>query len=248
MHTPRDWARLQDAADHAIVQRSVRASGITSIVWGVIVIGVAMLLTQDFVQLVLGFALLGTGVWMAARPSPAGLIASAVTFFVIGAINLLGTLLTVTSPGSGTPAFAVLGVFQLMWGGRYLAKHRRFRRAFSTPVDASSLQASQDMLKALRAAKPAEASDVIEFTVGGFQPMRGRARLMDDGAIVLLGDGDDVRMVRREQLAFTPRGKALLGGAKVSGRLAERAFEATISNEHLERFERWNRSSTRAAA
>jgi len=247
MESPREWAQLQRAADHETIRRSVRATGIGSTVWGVInlAIGAGM---GDVIVTMLGLALLGTGIWKWAKPSPGGLLASGITLSLIGAWNILGTVLSAAA-GSGAGPFVVLGVLQVMWGVRYFQRWRRFSRAGDTPASEADVQQARVLLQALRESNPKQVGDVIEFTVGALNAQRGRVRLMDQGVVCLLGDGDDVRVVRRAQFDVQPNGGAVLGGArKVRVRLAERTLDAVMPVESINRYETWKGGAPAVAA
>ena len=240
MDSPREWAELQLAADHATVIRAVRNDGIASLIWGVLVAGAGPALTGSVLVTGVGLALIGSGIWQVVAPRPAGFLLSGTFIGLIGALNILGSLVALATGAAVLPTFLLLGGLQCVWAGRMFARHRRFAPGFGRRVDPAAAERAGAMLGALRAADPKSAPDVIEFTIGDLQPRRCRARLEVHGVLCVIGTGDDVRLLTRAQFHVERSGGVLLGSAaRVRFRIGERLGSGTMPRASWERLERW---------
>jgi hypothetical protein len=245
MPSPRDWVRLQQAAEAEIVRRAVRLAGIGCTAWGAIN-ALAGVVAGDAVLLALGAGMLATGVWMWARPGIGGLLASAVTIAAAGIYNLAGTLL---APSSGAGPFVMFGVMQLMWAAGQASRWRRFKRTSGPEVTEAEQLEARAMLEALRKARLKTETDVVAFDTTSFPPANARARLLEDGALVVIGAGADVHAVSRAQFALEPAGQpGLLGSRKARLRIGAREWPATLTKEQWARYEAWSAGPVARAA
>jgi hypothetical protein len=242
-----DRVVLQHAAEWAIVRKDVRVGGIASAIFGALALFAAVIPPFDPLLLALGGVLAVGGLWNSFNPHANGLRTLGVTFALVGAYNVASVFLEAAAGGRPGTGWAVLGVFQVIWGVQTFGRYRRFASAFeSRPADADVVRA-EAMIRSLRKAKPKDDPTVVDCLASGFQPKLVRARLLPDGAFVLVGNGDDVRLAARPRFDLREEQPGKGGRRrKVTLWLDGLEMKASVSAEHLERFQEWKRGATRA--
>ena len=240
MDTPRDMTALQGAADYVVVSKNVRASGIGATIFGVLALFAAILPPSSLPLAGLGAVLSVIGLWNLTNPHPVGILLSGVCLMLAGLWNIGSGFVFAAAGGTPSVGWQVVGVFQLMWGMQAFQRYRRFAHAFeSVPGEVQRKHANQ-IVNELRRAKPKQSADVIVFAAGGMMPRVVKARLMPEGAVCLIGNGDDVRFVGREAFDMQVTGSGPRASfQKVRVRIADLSFQASIAPGHLERFEEW---------
>jgi len=247
MPNPNEMGVLQHAADYTTVRKNVRGSGIAALIFGLLALFAGVLPPFDLLLAGLGLMLTVTGLWNITNPHPTGIVLGALAIIMVGLYNVAGTLLASAAGQGGGTHWAVLGVFQVIWGVQGFGNYKRFAQAFaSRPSDTDREQADR-MLKELRAAKTKESEDVIEFTGSqGMQALFVKVRLMPDRALCLVGNGDDVRLVPKAAFDVSDQGKAMIGsGRKVQVSMNGTLLKGEMSPESVRRFEVWKHGVAR---
>jgi len=241
-----EYGELQKAANYRSFGKTLRPSGIASIVFGLIavVMGIAMIEDNPVngVLVVIGLLLAVEGVWLVSAPSPGGLIADGIALIVLGIWNLVVTVMSASAAGGS--GFGVLGAFQIIWGfqrfGRYgrvtkiaMVKpspevHRRLEQITGEVVQAKAIG---DPRYVEFQGKTSKRSDTWQGLLGDARAVFVRAGGSD--YVFASREGVDLREVQTVHAGQT---------LKASFRLGDRAFSGTISPESFERYERWKKA------
>ena len=235
MFEPTNLAASRAAVDAAVVRRSVRTSGIGPTIFGVIALFGGMMPPMNLVLVSIGGALSASGLWNLTNPSPIGILLVSGCLMLVGVYNIFYTVTT----GSGTPAWGVIGVWQLIWAYQGVQRYRRFANAHGEDVAEPDRREAEQALVALRKANVRKSPDVVECMMRGFPPARVRARLMPDVALCIIGDNLDVRLASRAEFDVQPVGEVKRGNARVKVAVAGRVIDAMMSAESLARFRAW---------
>ena len=238
---PTDWklSALQKAADEVVVRQTLRTSGIFATIFGVLAILGGVAPPTDLLLLIVGAVLALTGLWNLTNPHAVGLALSAAALIAVGLYNIWSTV----APAAGQQLFvgwAVLGVWQVIWGVQGFGRFRRFRGALESTAGEEERAEAKRALDALRRAKPKLELDVLQFSTGGLQPHLVRARLMPDSVLCLIGANFDVLVLARDRFAIEPVGEVKPGRAvKVKMRMGETTVATTVTAEVLRRYQAW---------
>lgn len=246
MITPDRFTRLQEVADYRTVRKTLRGGAIGSIIFGALAVFAGLLAPIDPVLTAVGAVLVGTGLWNAFSPRPTGIIVDGVSLWVVGLYNI-GSVVMSASQGdtSGAGLWVKLGVFQLIWGGQSFVRFVRFRNAFKSPATGAELLELDEMATGVWKAKVKDTQDTIEFVTTGFGPVKWKARLDPDCALLVTGRGAEVRLVRREALDVEDTGKAMFSRTrKVKVQAGPHTWKGTMSPESLRRFQQWKTGVT----
>ena len=235
MFEPVNLAASRAAVDAAIVRRSVRTSGIGPTIFGVIALFGGMVPPPNLVLASIGGALSVSGLWNLTNPSPIGILLVTGCLMLVGIYNIVYTVTT----GSGTPAWGVIGVWQLIWAFQGVQRYRRFANANGENVAEPDRREAEQALVALHKANVRKSPDVIECMMRGYPPARVRARLMADVALCVIGGNLDARVASRAEFDVQPVGEIKRGRARVKVSVAGRVIDAMMSAESLERFRAW---------
>src|SRR4051812_15833051 len=96
---------LQRISDYRVVRKSLRTSGIGSIIWGIIAVvvgGLALRVNVLNIFLVtLGLLLIGTGVLNIVAPMPIGIIIDGIVISILGVWNIFISLANIALGAQG---------------------------------------------------------------------------------------------------------------------------------------------------
>ena len=233
-------SKLQKVADYRTVRKSLKRSGVWSVLFGALAIAGGMGTPVDWVLMVLGVVLLGTGVWNIAAPRPTGIILDGVTLLLVGAYNLLGTLLAAMDGTHVSAHWGLTGMLQLYWGGQRIQSFRRFANAFLERPSDAEMQQIEETVGTIRKARAKESTDIIEFTVDGIHRHVWKARLSGEDAVFVEATGSDILVGTRETVEITTRGKVLVGSAlKAEAAVGPARLKGTISPDSYRLYEQW---------
>ncbi len=250
MHPTWERTALQKAADQVIVRGNLKGSGIGATIFGVLALFAAIQPPLDPLLLAVGAMLALVGIWNLTNPSPVGLLFMACTLVVVGLYNVTSVFLDAAAGGKPSTIWAMLGVWQVIWGIQGFNRWKRFQHTFDTPVDSTQRANAKALLDALRKTSAKKSTDVIEFLKGGMSPKAYRVRLMPDMAVALMAGDEEVRVLAREEFAIDAEGEPKKM-RKVKIRMGVDTFTGTVPAESYDRFHAWKNSSAtplRAAA
>jgi hypothetical protein len=231
---------MQKIADYRTIRKSLKSAGIWSIVFGAVALVMGLMPPTEWILATLGLVLLGTGVWNIAAPRPVGVIADGVTLLMVGVYNLVFTVLALTQGGSSGSHWVMLGVLQLVWGGRRIASYRRFASAFDQQPSDAELNQLDALVDSVRKAKTKESQDVIEIAVEGVHRQNWKAKLSGSEALFVEVAGHDVFFGTRESVNAENRGKVMIGNAvKVTIDVSGHVLKGTMSSDAWRTWEQW---------
>jgi hypothetical protein len=233
-------SRLQKTADYRNVRKSLRTSGIWSIVFGAIALVAGFLTPPDYILATLGLVLVATGVWNITAPRPTGLVIDGVTLLLIGAYNVFDTAVSLANGGNAAPRWLILGVMQLVWGVMRIRSFGRFAEAFLEKPSDVELQQLEELVSAIRRSKPKESQDIIHLTVETTRRDVWKAKLSGDDAIFVQIAGHDVLCGTRQTAEIENRGKVMIGKAlKITARVRGMELKGTMSPDDYAAFDQW---------
>jgi len=233
-------SKLQKVADYRTVRRTLKRSGVWSILFGAVALVAGLGTPVDWVLMVLGAALLGTGTWNIAAPRPTGIILDGVTLLLVGAYNLIGTLLAAMDGTHVSPHWGLTGMLQLYWGVQRIQSFRRFANAFLERPSDAEMQQIEETVGAIRKAKVKESTDIIEFKVEGIHRNVWKARLSGEDAVFVEAAGSDILVGTRDTVVITTRGKVMVGSAlKADAAVGPVHLKGTISPDSYHLYEQW---------
>ena len=241
MITPERSRRLQQVADYRTVRKTLRTSGIGSIVFGALALVAGVAPPLDPILTGLGLVLLGTGLWNTLAPRPTGILVDGITLVLVGLYNIGGAALSAGHGAAGSSLWVKLGIFQLIWGVQAFVRFRRFRDAFQAPPSDVEFTQLDGEVSALWKANPKQATDVIEFTTAGLMhAAKWKARLDDGFALLATANGSEVRVVMKEAFEIEDRGKGLIGSSHtLAVTIAGKRRSGAIGLASLERYQQW---------
>jgi hypothetical protein len=227
-------AVLQRAADHAVVRRSLRATGTAATVFGLLGLLFGVAPPADPPLITIASALTIVGLWNLTNPSPIGIALAGGCLVLVGGFNIVGTL--GGDPNMTATGFWVaVGIAQIAWGLRSFGRFRRFARSFDALPDHDELKRAERIVSELRRAHARYHPDMIELQTGGFPPRVVRVRMMDGAAVCLIDGERDVRVVRpqqfdlhvigRSRFSSDQRVQAFIGGQALRGRVSQEAID-----------------------
>jgi hypothetical protein len=238
-------AVLQHAADHAVVRRSLRATGTAATVFGVLGLLFAVAPPADVPLIAVASALTVVGLWNLTNPSPIGIALAGGCLVLVGGYNVVGAIV---DTGTSTAFWVVLGIAQIAWGLRSFGRFRRFARSFDVQPERDELKRAERIVSELRRARARYHPDMIELETGGFPPHIVRVRLMDEAAVCLIDGERDVRVVRPQQFDLhVIRRSRFSSELRVQAFIGGRALKGRVSAEGLERHAAWRRAAAEAA-
>lgn len=233
---------LHRVLNYRLVRKTLRPAGIGSIVFGLVAKGTGFGgMEANPINAILGLIgifLFVEGIWIVAAPTPAGMIVDGIALIILGIWNIIITFANSAAVGGGGHRFfAVLGVWQIIWGFQSFGRYKRFSAMpMSRPSD-ETLRQIDDMVKELAKTKPKDATDVIAFQIKN-RPWKGR--LGQDSGIFVDAPGQEVVFVNRDRVRIEIQDKVLIGKAlKASFTLGDRNLNGTISLESYERYDAW---------
>jgi hypothetical protein len=241
---------LQRVSNYRLVRKTLRPAGIGSIVFGLIAIATGFGGTEanpiNAVLGLIGLFLLLEGIWIVSAPKPGGMIVDGIALLILGLWNIIVTISNSASGGGGgSHFFAILGVWQIIWGCQSFGRYSRFSKLPMSKPSEATLKMINEIVKAITKAKSKDTPDLLEFLTKAFISQQlWKGRLSQDSAVFVQGSGQDVVFSKKNQVQFDKQSKALIGKKiKAAFRLGERSMNGTISPEYFERYEAWKRET-----
>ncbi|MEW6365855.1 MAG: hypothetical protein AB1714_14595 [Acidobacteriota bacterium] len=235
---------LQAIFDFQTLRSHLRAAGIGSILFGVIAVllGGSSLgeVPINAILLVLGFLLIGEGIWVLVAPSPAGMIFDGIVLILVGLWNLVVTAYSAQAPGSGPAGFAVLGVMQVVWGFQSMLRYRRYAHLGGQRLSAEDLAQGQTQIEAIWRADLSGTPDIIEFKTRGFlSQLVWRGKLLT-GSLATLRSGKPFMVVPKGEAELTiPEAQLHQDPMKGKLRLEKLTLGVALSRDAYARFQQW---------
>ncbi len=141
----------------AQILKGLKTGGIGSIVFGVIAIALGLATAKDSPVnaglAVIGIFLLIEGIWLLVSPQPAGLIVDGIALIILGIWNFCVTVANSSRGGSGG-SFAVLGVFQVVWGIQSFRRYGRLKKLMASAESAAVQTEKEKALSPFDKARP----------------------------------------------------------------------------------------------
>ena len=125
MFRPEEVPALQRAAEDEVVRRSFKLVGTFSLLFGALALFAGTAPPADLLLLAVGAVLAIAGLWNLVMRNPAGLLLSGLSLFMVGAYNPASPFLYAASGHPASGGWAVLGVWQMVWGAQGLKGHVR---------------------------------------------------------------------------------------------------------------------------
>jgi hypothetical protein len=230
-----DWDRLDRASYRTSMIRSVRKIG-----WIMAMVG-ALLVAFAFIGPVpplawLGALLVAAGGWNFLRPSLAGMVVDGATMVLVG-VALCAWRLWLADDAEVRFSKDVVGGLFMIWRG--VVRLRGYRVARDMVDDPPAIRSLLALARAVARRDARHDEGIVELTLDTRFRHRNRFGLFTEGAVGLLED-DVVRLEKRSDIRIEPVGSTWLGRkVKVNVHLGELERRASMSREHLERFEHW---------
>jgi membrane-bound ClpP family serine protease len=240
---------LRRAAAHLSLRRTLRPSGIGSLVFGGIAIAVGVPGMQvhplNAVLVALGAFLVIEGVLVIASPSPGGIIIDGLAILMVGGWNI--AISAMEAAGGGSPGFFMyFGIFQLIAGVKRLADFRHFTSLPAKPNERIMSSLNQ-MVKNVLKAKPKSDMSIVEFAA---KEKTGqvfwRGKMLDDAAIfVRRAARQDIALAEKEEVnIIRQKGPTVRKKIPVSCQVGKDMMYGTMAPEHFARYESWKRKGT----
>ena len=235
---------LRAAAAYRAAIGSLRAAGIGSIIFGLIAIGLGLSSMGNspvnaFLAF-LGLVLLVEGIWLVAAPSPVGMIVDGFALIALGIWNLFVTVNNASSGGSSSGSFALLGVWQVIWGFQSFGRYRRLRKTCLAPPTPDDMRQFDRVMEELRRS-PAGSDGIIEFEAKGGPHKRWKARLLPNLGVFVCGKEAEVVIAAKTEIKITPvdGDSARSQAPRNMIELGTRKLDAALPSGVLESFQRW---------
>ena len=247
MHRTQPTHRPQQAARPRGGRTALPSPGSRSLLLGIVSVLTGVLWKPvDWVLTVLGAALMCTGAWSMRAPRPTSVIIDAVVLCLVGGYNVMSAVIKMVDGLPPSPARAVLGLFQILWG------IRRFRKLGSmfqgSPFDREA-QAVSQVVGAIRQVATSDVAGIFEDNVGSRRRV-WKARIEGDRVVFsevrgqgrVIGTRDTIKiMARPPKVPNGPRETEISVGAT--------RIRANVSSEALRKLAEWKSGrSTRKAA
>ncbi|MDD5542985.1 MAG: hypothetical protein PHX83_07395 [Acidobacteriia bacterium] len=239
---------LQQAADYFAVGKLLRPAGIGSVVFGIVAIALGSSMMSEnpinAILAVIGVFLLIEGVWVMAAPAPAGMIVDGIALIVLGIWNIIVTISNASSGASGPHFFAILGLWQVVWGFQSFGRYSRFSGRVSGKPPQELINQVAAISKSLAAKGASQQPEVMEFTVGVKRAKRTwKGKLLDDLAVFSIEKEADFIVADKSSVNFSQQsGVSSAGGVSVSFNIGSRSGDATMTSNQFEKYQRWKPS------
>lgn len=235
---------FQGASNYMLVRKTLRSSGIGSIVFGLIAMymgfGGMMSNPLNAILGMIGLFLVGEGIWIIVSPTPAGLIVDGISLCALGVWNILITVMT-RMAGDESNLFAILGLWQIVWGTQSFVRYKRFSTMPATRPSAEVMNKIDGIVTSIAQANTKEAQDIVEIqtkSLAGKEIWKGQ--LLDGAAIFVEGSGPNAVFVGKKDVEIVAKGKVLTGKTlKVKCRIGNVNFDGTIAPLHWDRVKAW---------
>jgi alpha-glucoside transport system substrate-binding protein len=212
------------------LRQGLRGSGGWSIFWGIVAVFVGFSSLQEselnFLLVLIGLFLIGTGIATRRSPGPGTLQADAFAMLLVGGWNII-ILLTGTY-------FGVIGIFQIIGAIQRFAQQSKFNQMHY--VSESRIIQAETLVARARQAN-STADNLIQFRAKG---KNWKARLAPEVVTLVAGNAQQVRFVSDSQFTLTTETEPTSGKqVKVSIQVGLDTWRGEMSLESLERYEVW---------
>jgi len=227
---------LRGALNRRLVNRSLRASGIGSLIFGTLALARGVSATGmnslNGILAMLGGFLLIDGVLALSTPSPWVLIIDGVAFMLVGLWNVA---VNFVSFQGGNEVFFALGFLQLGWGIQRFAAYGRFSRTPSGDPSEEAVRWIDGLIKEITA-KRFSGPDAVEFR----SRPSWRVKFLGDAALFVMGKGQDAMFATKSEINLVPQGQSDDGRpVKAELRVGTRKLKGKISPDDLRRYQAW---------
>lgn len=227
-------AEMTKAQSFRTLCASLRGAGAGSVIFGLIAIAMGASSFEEVpingLLVPMGMFLALEGIWLIAKPRPAGLVVDGFALMMIGAWNLFITI----AGGGEASGFAALGGLQIFWGIQSIARYKKF--AGCNPGREAVKQFGR-LLQMVWGQSPDEVPNAIVFQADS---KIWKARLLSDRAVFVAANGEELVFSPRSSIHIATRGKKLLGkSVKFNMQIRKRELNGTIQPQFLERAEQW---------
>jgi hypothetical protein len=242
------FSELQKASNFRTVKRSLRSGGIGSIVFGVIAMVVGFGGMDDnpvnAILGIIGVLLFVEGIWLVSDPKPAGMIVDGIALMILGIWNIIITVANSAS-GGGTSFFALLGVWQIIWGVQSFGRFNHFSKLpMQKPSDSLSKQIDT-LINEISKSKTKDRTDLIEFQAKGISAQGlWKGKLEQNSAVFVQGAGQDLIFSEKNRVIIDTKGQPQTGKTvKAYFQIGDRTMNGTLSAENYERYQTWKNRS-----
>jgi len=241
MKSDSDIQELQQVADYRIMRNTLRGSGIGSIIFGLIGVGLGISAMAEnpvnAVLVVIGAFLVLEGIWIVSSPWPGGMILDGLALLAVGGWNIFCTLQSM-GVGGGPGFFGILGGYQIYWAFRSFGRYGRFVHLAGNAAPSAELMGQVDsLIKGILTAKGDDAKCVVQFQDGN---KVWKAKLFDTVAVLIQGNGEDMLFLDRDQVTLTAEPADRKGKQyKATFRTPERAVAGMIAPQGMAVCRQW---------
>jgi len=237
-----DLRNLEGAAVAASVNAFLRSSGIGSLLFGAIATVMGFSMMEDnpinLILALIGIGLFLEGLWLVIDPRPIGLIVDGLALIVLGVWNLAVTL--GNARAGGPPLFAILGVFQIIWGFQRFLRYGQTAKQSARHSPEVRKQV-QDVVQAVLKAAPESEAGALALNVNG-QVWKGM--LWQEAAAFVSADGAQAHFARPDEVGLVVR-ETRKRKSRVTLSVGGRELEAEMADEQLARLQTWLSITTR---
>ena len=232
--------RLQAAADYLTLRSTLRSTAVLTLIWGSLAVLAGFAPPQDLSALGLGLLLIAAGVWNRIQVHPSGILIEAGVFMLVGLYNIAGNFLGMSGTEPGFGFWARVGVFQIVWGVRTLARYPRFARDVKDRPSEADAHWMQDAIRVVRKGKPKDSANLIELTTFPPNAKIWKARLDPEGVVLVSKAGDQVMVSARAhfEIAAGPVTKPKKP-VQATFTIAGKPMKGAIKPEWLDRYRAW---------
>lgn len=246
--TQSPFDELQKASNFRIVKKVLRSGGIGSILFGLIAMAVGFgSMNDNPVNAILGLIgvlLFIEGIWLVSDPKPLGMIIDGIALMILGIWNIIITVAN-TSSGGGSGFFALLGVWQIIWGVQSFGRYGHFSKLpMQKPSDTVNRQV-EHRIKEISGLKTKERSDLIEFQAKGLSA-KGvwKGKLEQNSAVFVMTATQELIFAEKSQVGIDIQGQPQTGKTvNAAFQFGGRTLNGSISAENYERYQAWKSRS-----
>ncbi len=202
----------------------------------------------NIILVLLGFVLLGIGIWARVKPTASSLIFAGIALCIMGAWNavtfVLNIIAFVADPGSGAFGIfpgAIWAAVLIGMGIEAFNRYRRVQTSLLKDFTKEELQRVEDIAKPVMRADPKKEDDVFLFTKPGtWTSSIWKGKLTRPYGVIASQSGDDIFIVSPEEVNVEDKGKFRLTKLrKVSLTIKGTKFDGAMPPESITRIQYW---------
>jgi len=220
------YEQLEKFFNYYSLKRILSSPSVGSIIFGALALlagfGAREPTLSDIAFGLFGCFLFLEGILMIVSPSLALLRIDGITIIAIGIWNIAGSIASGKFSALNV-FFAILGIFQIGWGRKYLKFHGIMLKSPIAKPPKRILGEIDSLAKDISKRKPQNDPNVIEFTASTtIGPANWKASLLKDAAIFVRTD--------RRQILLAPRGDVEIVSGYIKDRRNEIEADIRIRN------------------